>query len=242
MALEFKQDGDYGSTVRVNDSEDFSPGTGLFSVCFWFKTSFTLNLEKILWRNYGSATANLVQVTIWSDEKIRGFFRDGNNNSISSFTTNTVNNGVWRHIAWVRNPATRGTLFLDGAEDTHGDNVSINNINVSDGEMVVMGGRYEADYSIRGELTDIRVYKRALSAAEIKTIYNARGSDNIVNDLKARWLLDELPDGSTADYSANFVKDVSGNGHHGQIVKQAGCSDLVYRAAPIKLVKPKIVL
>lgn len=50
---------------------------------------------------------------------------------------------------------------------------------------------------LTGKLADVRVYDRALSAAEIVGIYYARGADNNRNGLMHQWLLNELSVGST---------------------------------------------
>ncbi|MBA7491382.1 hypothetical protein ES702_01927 [subsurface metagenome] len=83
-----------------------------------------------------------------------------------------------------------------------------------------------------GKTFDARIYNDvALSLAEMNTIYHARGADNIVAGLVARWLMNEKPDGETAS-GANVITDISGQGNHGSPVNSP-----VYRAAPVRLVK-----
>jgi len=63
--------------------------------------------------------------------------------------------------------------------------------------------------SWEGRLSDLRVYNRLLSAAEIQTIHAARGADGIHNGLVARWAMDEREPGvdsagiTTVDQSIN---------------------------------------
>ncbi len=83
-----------------------------------------------------------------------------------------------------------------------------------------------------GKIGDVRFYNRALSPAEIKSIYNSRGSDNIVNGLVGRWLMNEKTDGGTATVASSVI-DISKEGNHGTPVNSP-----VYRVAPIELVKP----
>lgn len=42
---------------------------------------------------------------------------------------------------------------------------------------------------------EIRLYARVLSAAEIAIIYYSKGADNLVKDLRGRWLMNEASDG-----------------------------------------------
>ncbi len=81
------------------------------------------------------------------------------------------------------------------------------------------------------EIFDLRCYDRALSLAEIQSIYHAQGNDSIINGLLGRWFLDEEPDG-TACAGAGVVKDVSGGDHHG-----TPANNPTYRAAPFKPVR-----
>lgn len=58
-----------------------------------------------------------------------------------------------------------------------------------------------------GHLADVRVYTRALTAAEMQTIYASRGTDGIVDGLLHRWPLDELELGAAAT-GTGTIKDV----------------------------------
>lgn len=57
------------------------------------------------------------------------------------------------------------------------------------------------------ELWDLRIYQRALSAAEILLIYNARGHDTLVDSLVRRWLFNEVREG--VDAVAGDIQDIS---------------------------------
>ena len=60
--------------------------------------------------------------------------------------------------------------------------------------------------SVFCRIHDARLYNRALSDAEILTIYNSLGTDDIVFGLQARWELSELPSGTI---TTTTVKDTS---------------------------------
>lgn len=59
---------------------------------------------------------------------------------------------------------------------------------------------------VDGRIQDCRCYSRALSAAEIQTIFSCEGRDGIVNGLQSRFKLTELAPGSTAS-GAGTVRD-----------------------------------
>ncbi len=89
-------------------------------------------------------------------------------------------------------------------------------------------GQTSSNSFYSGLLDDIRIYNRVLSASEIRTIYRAKGADNILIGLKGRWMFNERRDGETAT-DANTIKDTSGNNNHG-----TPCGSPVYRTTIIR--------
>lgn len=80
-----------------------------------------------------------------------------------------------------------------------------------------------------GQIEDARVYNRALGPDEIKTIYTARGCDNILESLFARWTFNEFPPGT----NATTMADISGNGNDG-----LAFGTLPYVPGTLKLKRP----
>lgn len=102
------------------------------------------------------------------------------------------------NVTFYRDGSSNGSSSQSGTIDTNGsvevriaDNPGIN--------------RKEFD----GKLEDVRMYNRALSAAEMKTIHAARGRDGIVDGLIHRWLLNEGYEGQSASGSG-LNKDLVG--------------------------------
>lgn len=156
-------------------------------------------------------------------------FKDGSNN----FSTFQVSNGTprafivffsagsaglgftqssllagWNHVAAVRVGSTVSG-YLNGVLQGSGINGSA--ITAAAGLKFVLGGdRVELNtFKWTGLIDDVRWYDRALSAAEIQTIYGVRGVDGIVDTLVNRMQLKEQAPGATP--GAGAVKDVSGS-------------------------------
>jgi len=70
-----------------------------------------------------------------------------------------------------------------------------------------------------GCMEDIRVYDRALSPAEILTMFNSQGHDGIVDNLSGRWNQNALDSGTTVPTATDTVKDASVNGRDGTRVE-----------------------
>lgn len=115
-----------------------------------------------------------------------------------------------RHVAVVCNTATNQVLFyLDGVIDgTLGVVFGGAFSNLNTGTLNQIGGGGFPTQQLDGTLGDLRVYNRALSAAEIACIAAMRGHDGIVDGLVLRYLMGEQP-ASGAAVALGQVKDVS---------------------------------
>lgn len=63
-----------------------------------------------------------------------------------------------------------------------------------------------------GLIDDVRVYDRALSAAEVATLYAQNGADGIVYGLISRWKMDEASPGTVAAGAGVVKDDIGGLG------------------------------
>ena len=149
-------------------------------------------------------------------------------------TTETLNVGQWYHVAMVydRSSLTNDTIFyIDGVAATVTENSAPTGSNTSDGSADLLIGADGGGNNFDGAMDDIRIYNRALSAAEIgelyagceegHLIYNedhhvpqycaggdtwvAMGPvrDGIDSGLVGHWTLDETTGSSIADSSDN---------------------------------------
>jgi len=160
-ALEFDGEGDY---VDLGVSPEFDV-TSQITVAAWVKvTAFDVDWQAIVikgdtaWRLSRSQGNNLhFGCTGMWPEWVHG--------------TADVNDGQWHHIAGVYN-GTELRLYVDGALDasvTAAGLINVNEYPVTIGENAEHPGR-----EWNGLIDDVRLYNHALSAAEIKTLHDAR--------------------------------------------------------------------
>lgn len=118
----------------------------------------------------------------------------------------TILRGVWSHVA-LRLSGTTAEIFMEGVPGVSETQDASGLIN-SDGDFFIgsRGGTQEWE----GLIDDLRIYNRALSDAEIQTIFTSRGKDNIVNSLVGRWLMNEGAIGTSP--GATAVRDIGSNG------------------------------
>ena len=92
----------------------------------------------------------------------------------------------------------------------------------------IIGGFYSSTYCVDGKIADVRVYSAALSAANVKELYDdskviiptkndASGGFVTQTNLKGWWPLTE----GTGD----IVYDGSGNGNSGPLLRYGCCVD-----------------
>ncbi len=80
----------------------------------------------------------------------------------------TVNDGLWHHIVAVRTSSTDGEIYVDGslAGSGSGPARSLNNVPVWIG-----GPGFTGPFQFNGLIDDVRIYNKALSAAEVQQLY-----------------------------------------------------------------------
>ena len=154
---------------------------------------------------------------------------DVNNNNLISFAVNTkvglgvsVTNASQWHYYTMTWDGTTMTVYVDGVKQgtssaTGGTFNCLSTVDI---------GRYAAaamDY-YSGSIDDVRIYNRALSATEVKQLYNAGAVGTTIDTAPAQalsggGLVGYWPfDGSQMNWASNLALDASGNGNNGTLV------------------------
>ncbi|HEY5140849.1 MAG TPA: DUF2341 domain-containing protein, partial [Methylococcales bacterium] len=93
-------------------------------------------------------------------------------------TANAYNDGHWHHVVALRDT---NEIYVDGAKvDTQSEN---NDFSAVDTNVVEIGRRSTGSY-FPGSVDDVRIYNRALSAAEIQQLYGEGKSRPDLDDLR----------------------------------------------------------
>jgi hypothetical protein len=126
-----------------------------------------------------------------------------------NLTTATFIAGTgWRHLAYTFSDTNNiNNIYIDGSLVATA--ASATTISYTQGLNSLIGrhGNNGNSFDVNGNIEDVRVYDRALSDAEIATIYASRGHDNIVNGLQGRYPMLYDPAGTT--YPAPTVSSVT---------------------------------
>ena len=157
-----------GSTGRILGKtgalNGFNPNSNQLSLSAWIKTSSS---GKEVIATMGRNLTNNDGEWIWGISSGKLYFwdyRGGYGFVETSVSTTSVNNGQWRHVAFVRNELT-GTFYVDGTPA--GTVTAAANISYTNSDLVIGGDYRDGTLYWTGQLDDISVTSTALTPAQI---------------------------------------------------------------------------
>jgi hypothetical protein len=165
----------------------------------------TADEQVIIAKSNGSGNVGPFKMQVEeSPDVLRGLVNDNSDDGATAISAAT-----WTFFAMVYDSVDK-TLYINAVQDATEASAD-GDVNTNADPFKI--GAVDAGTNVRefdGLLDDIRVYTRALSLAELQTIYTLVGQDNIVNDLLWRWRMNELSPGTAATI-ANSIIDLAGN-------------------------------
>jgi hypothetical protein len=150
--------------VQVGTSIGTDPvGVGTVTICMWINPRNWTN-ESVLLGN------NQFRVMVLSGENTLKITSNGFGTTPGDFGVLPAAN-TWTHLCIVRLSGANGvsTLYLSGAQS--GSSVNSGTPALGDDLFVLGAARADGSGSLAGREDDVRIYNRALSAAEIKQLY-----------------------------------------------------------------------
>ncbi|TXH04685.1 MAG: LamG domain-containing protein [Candidatus Moraniibacteriota bacterium] len=198
-------------------------GSGDFSYAIWIKTASTGTNSIVFGENQAE---NPFRYILIDGSGFPVFsYRDVTANSVTVTGTSSVEDGVWHYLVGVRS-GTTGYLYVDSVLVGSNTNGSVGSTNTSSGNLVI-GFRENGagDLFYTGLVDEARAYNTALTAAQIKALYDAgqsdktnssisqpQGTGRLDSGLAGYWPLDEGTGTTTADGSANANNGTLTNG------------------------------
>lgn len=155
------------SYVSVPDAVSLDPSSAI-SATAWINLTNSTGWNTVVGKELYNAGTGWVFVTTVSNGQMT-YYKGGGSASLNS-GANALQ--TW-HLVAITNSAGSATMYIDGVVVATGTlPISNNNANL------FIGARHSNDGSSytdgwRGSIDDIRIYNRALSAAEVQALYNA---------------------------------------------------------------------
>ncbi|MBT6832114.1 LamG domain-containing protein [bacterium] len=207
--------------MTVENSENLEPGDGDFTISLWMKTTDTAG--NVIVKDSGSgARFGFYLAAGWGGNCIFWFndsTRDGGQYAYAGYD---ATDGDWHHVAAVLNRNTQKIIsYSDGDQWYARSFAGFPNSelgSVSNAASVKVGSS-----NFDGEIADVRIYNRALSATEISQLAAGSGSararvGNFSKKLIGHWKLSQ-ENYNTATYR---VTDSSAYDHHGLNLQSGG--------------------
>ena len=205
MAIDL--DGASNQYLTVADEPDFDI-SGAMSISLWFTTeSLTKAWQALVtkgdssWRLTRQDATNTIALILST--------AGGNQRAIAA---TDINDNTLRHVVAVFDPTLAAPIliYIDGVQDgvsgEFSDTIALNNNVVWIGNNSGSTAR-----SWDGIMDDVRIYDRALSPAEVQTIYATNGPDGIISNLKLRTMFREESPGTVI--TGTEVKDRGPDDH-----------------------------
>ncbi len=199
--------------MSVADATDLNIGTGQsFSFTCWVKTnSFAKRIFSKRAAPYAPANPGYEFINNSSPGGQFGVnlrATDGTNAGPAFGSTNVTDN-QWHHLAMVVNTTDNTCkIYVDGGLQQTSTNAIIGSGSFASTVNLIIGANNDLSLFLAGQMDNIRVWSKALSAAEVTTDMTSTISGPTTN-LIAAWDFESV--------TINSVPDVSGNGHTGTL-------------------------
>src|SRR3990167_1992532 len=168
QAVLFDGNNDY---VNVLHNDSLDPGSSLWSVSVWVKTSVSNGtvLRK------GDNDPDEYRLSIVNGKAQFNINAGGDTVFAVAKSLSFVNDGAWHHIAGVRTGTKSVAIYVDGLQEgtaTYtGSGTSID----TSGPLTI-GAQSGGSLALSATIDEVRIYNRALSGTEIQDIYNSNAT------------------------------------------------------------------
>ncbi len=164
------------SNLIVNDTVsgvlDFNDTDDL-TIAGWVNRDTFTNRHPLVFKKRGTAnTDDGYAVEILATGEIRAYFSDLTDQWMLT-SVGKINTAGWKHFAVVfdQDNAAECKVYIDGVDSTGTKNGTLSAIgSVANGHQFRLGAESDGDSYLDGKLDDVRVYKRALSSAEVQQV------------------------------------------------------------------------
>lgn len=150
-----------------------SPSSEVKTVSFWAKWDSIPSRQSILFLDYKSR----IGFGLASNGIIPGVY----SGSYNTFDKSVIKANTWYHIVIINTgkdyTSTARKLYINGVEQTATSNVNFWTYNINQTQI---GKRSTSSDGLTGEMSDVRMYATALSATQVKDLYNTAAS--VAND------------------------------------------------------------
>lgn len=206
MSIEFVS----GEAIILGNPTEFrfDPDTDEFTISCWFKCPANEQGTLLSKRDFTTGGYQMACIDFG------GIVLFSNFGAVNHYGFELVDDDQWHHGVAVNRDVSgtlRSFLYVDGVDDSF-DSPASGNGSGSDTYDVLINARRTSGNTGFGftgdmEISDMRLYDRALTDSEVSRIYNSYGNDKVYDGLVGRWLLNDNAPGVTVS-GVGSVKDM----------------------------------
>ena len=208
--VEFRDQSSPNMSINLGDHADFDFGSNQdFTISIWFNRLGKMENNNDL--GGGSTDATLISDKNWasggnigwgifaaSDGGVKFNISNGSTRRdktiAAGFGSGGVADGQWHHLVVSVDRSGNAKFYIDGkAKGT----LSLPSGNIHTGLPVVIGADGERNYPWGGKIDEVAIWRRAITAAEAKTIYDNREKGQAIN---GKTIVDNDNDGMDDDW------------------------------------------
>lgn len=157
----------------ANQSDlDFNSRAQAYTIALWVRTTATEGYRTIISKDGTGAEGWPTQLRLWTtnpNSALQGVAGGGWSGSVNTAPAAPLNNGQWHHLALVNflDGATwRARLYQNGVQLAQWNTGALTTVN----QLLRVGDTSNGWNGWRGQLDDLRIYRRALGPAEITAL------------------------------------------------------------------------
>jgi uncharacterized protein len=170
--------GRVGNALRLDGSSGYArlpsgllASIGDFTVALWVNLTAATQWSRIF--DFGSGTSSYMFLTPRSSAGgMRFAITTGGAGAEQTINSTTpLATGTWKHVA-VTASGTTGILYVDGVEVARGGSVTLRPSSLVTTSATYVGrSQYANDPFLNGQVDQLRIYSRALSATEVRSLF-----------------------------------------------------------------------
>jgi hypothetical protein len=165
----------YGTVPAINLS-----GTNTITVAFWANRTYSTTIESVMLENTTNYNLSTTGFGLFPDDTgckgIQAAVHGNVGYSVNCYAQ--PSSGVWHHLAIIYDKTqaanAQTALYIDGVLQTPTSHLNTaQNTNGFGNNPLYLFSRAGSQFFNGGEMDDLRIYNRALSAGEIQQLYQA---------------------------------------------------------------------
>jgi hypothetical protein len=212
-----------GSNTYTVASDAASLDSSNITVAGWYKFGTVNGTYQTMVAKWYTGVQQQFVLQLNSDNKLGWWTGNGSTGADVVESATTPAAGKWYYIV-VTISGTSKKIYINGVLDNSGTGTAITSapVELTVGSKKNSGGSYFEFFN--GQMDDIRMYNRALSASEVQKLYTSTGgvlakpnTVTLSTGLVGYWPFD----GAQTSWSTNTTKDISGSGLTGTMVSLA---------------------